>query len=77
MRKFNVTKIPTVGAYQVSDTVPDGLIEEGVKDCPDVTCCALSCHYLGGTLMGESKWYDATGKLHAKSPARNVGNLGK
>lgn len=66
MRKFKVTEIPTVGAYQVSDTVPDGLIEEVVKDCPDIEGCTLSCHYLGGTLMGISKWYDATGKLHVR-----------
>lgn len=66
MRKFKVTEIPTVYANQVSDTVPDGLIEEVVKDCTDVTECILSCDYQGGTLAGISMWYDATGRLHVR-----------
>lgn len=66
MRKFKITEIPCAGAMQVSDTVPDGLIEEVVKDCTDVTRCSLSCDFQGGTLLGISKWYDATGRLHVR-----------
>ena len=51
MRKFKVTEIPTASAWQVTDTVPDGLIEEVVKDCLDVDGCRLSCQHLGGTIM--------------------------
>jgi hypothetical protein len=54
MRKFKVTEIPTASAWQVTDTVPDGLIEEVVKDCLDVDGCRLSCQHLGGTIMGIS-----------------------